>query len=96
MNFYFSLAKVFSTLYTICNALQSAMTTSLYSTCMWYAMRFLPYKYAPAYDPVTLWKRWEVLERYKSRKKECWKVNTMRGSHGHVRSYPWTAAHPVC
>ncbi|EYC05943.1 hypothetical protein Y032_0079g1269 [Ancylostoma ceylanicum] len=90
-----NLAKVFSMLYTMCNALQSVLTTtSLYSTCTWYAMRFLPCKYSPAYDPVTLWKRSEVLERYRLRKNGTWKLRTMTVSQGPARNYPWTAAHP--
>ncbi|KAL6739840.1 hypothetical protein Aduo_013245 [Ancylostoma duodenale] len=89
-----SLAKVFSILYTICNALQSVLTSGLYSTYIWYAMRFLPCKYAPAYDPVTLWTRWEVLERYRSRKKKSCRFKTMEKSHGNGRSYPLTAGDP--
>ncbi|KAL6739838.1 hypothetical protein Aduo_013243 [Ancylostoma duodenale] len=81
-----NLARAFSVLYATCNTLQSIMTSpGLYSTFMRYSMRFLPHKCSPAYDPVTLWKKWEVLERYKLRKEKNWRNKTT----------PWTTAHPA-
>ncbi|EYC05928.1 hypothetical protein Y032_0079g1261 [Ancylostoma ceylanicum] len=95
VNSHFSVVKVFSVLYTACNILQSALTSpGLYSTFIWYAMRYLPLKLSPDYDPVTLWKKREVLERYRLRTVKNWKDKTMRRCRGETTSYPWTAAHP--
>lgn len=72
------------------------LSLQLYSKFTWYGMRFLPIKYSPTYDPVTLWKRSEVLERYRLRKEKNWREKKKRATQGHSLSYPWTAAHPVC
>ncbi|KAL6726103.1 hypothetical protein Aduo_008110 [Ancylostoma duodenale] len=65
---------------------------------MWLAMRMLPKMMSPARDPVTMWTREEVLERYQIRKDKEWKkkaVNEKRERYCDVMHYPWTPAYEM-
>lgn len=58
-------------------------------------MRKLPKRMSPVRDPVTMWTRDEVLERYQLRKDKEWKkmgLNKRGKSDCHRRCYPWTPA----
>ncbi|EYC22495.1 hypothetical protein Y032_0017g3387 [Ancylostoma ceylanicum] len=87
---------VLSVLKNLCGIIQSVFTTPpLYSSLIWTAMRTLPERISPARDPVTMWSREEVLERYRIRKDKEWKKRAVhkkleRDYHGDI--YPWTSA----
>ncbi|EYC22475.1 hypothetical protein Y032_0017g3375 [Ancylostoma ceylanicum] len=87
---------VLSALKNLCSILQSVFTTpSLHSSLIRTAMRTLPERISPARDPVTMWSREEVLERYRIRKDKGWEKRAVhrkleRDYQGDI--YPWTSA----
>ncbi|KAK6057101.1 hypothetical protein COOONC_05385 [Cooperia oncophora] len=64
------MAGAFAFSWATCSFLQTVVTTpKQYSTLMWYAMKILPARCSPKFDPVTMFTREEICEAFRQREK---------------------------
>ncbi|KAK6750373.1 hypothetical protein RB195_002384 [Necator americanus] len=90
----YRLAVIFSAAFSGLTFMQSFLTNpQMYSRFTWYAMRILPSTYSPNVDPVSLWTREEVLERYGLRKEGVRGRTLPRADGMELHTYPWTPVH---
>ncbi|KAL6744386.1 hypothetical protein Aduo_017326 [Ancylostoma duodenale] len=88
------LMLMFSCLRSLCSILHSAFTApTMYSKLVWLAMRMLPDRMSPVFDPMTMWTREEVLEKYERKtKKESMSSHKKGEFTCREECYPWNPA----